>query len=188
MWGSVRTVPSRPPLGSEWTAKCLAVAGDALSLQPFDLLDRQFSSEEGILRCSTRKRPTPARIAREIHGGRVNVGEPFGAGFLAGDRANLMDKFFVPGCPESDADREVGGFDGVEAADAFIGEVDGNAETVSFDEPALEVIDDAGVKRRWPGEFILCLCYRRRCVCSVDIGDAVFPDFVFSSWRSGRRL
>ena len=155
-----------PALRDAVDGEVLEGGNDALFLDAAHLLEAELAGEERVLRVSLGG-AAPARIARQLEHGRIDVGVAEGAPLAAGDAADLAHEFAVEGGADAELRGKTGGPGVHEAADALVGEIGGDAETGLLDEEALHLVQGAGV------QGIRQIVFRQRKGAAVDPGVAV---------------
>ena len=130
--------------------------------------------------------PAPARIARDVEKRSVDVGVAECVRLLGRNAGYLPDKVLVPCGSLAALRREHSGAVMVESADAFIREIDGDAESGLLHKPLLygvAVVDARAVGIRQ------CGAERAETVCLlVDVGDSVFPYLLYPTLGRQRVL
>ena len=116
----------------------------------------------------------PALVAGHVQDRRVDIGIAQRARLQRGDAAHLPHQFAVPGMPDAELCGEAGGAVRLDAADAFVAEVDRDAQPGLFDEEALHLVhrpdmaaDVGGVRQH--------AALVPAVVHLVDVADAVLP-------------
>ena len=161
--------------------------GDALRLDAADHLDAQFGDQERVFAVALHD-AAPAGIARHVEDRGVDVPVAQDPGFESGDLARTAHQRPVPGRSDGDGRRERRGAAVVQAVDALVGELRGDAQPGLLDEPALDRVLRLDVARVVGDQM------RRRAQALahavehlVDVGDAVLPDLVLPL-RGGQRV
>src|SRR6185437_12196411 len=189
-WGDMRVradaaVPTA--FGDAIDGKMFECGGDALALDTQGHLFSEFGDDKGIFAVAF-ERSAPAGVAGEVEDGGIDIGIAEGFCFAAYDLAGFADEGFIPGRADGDGSRQGGGTVVVEAVDAFISEVHGDAQAGLFDEPALDGIDGFGVAAKGIGILGIGAGSARNSVeVFVDISDAVLPDLLFP-FRCGQLI
>ena len=146
-------------------------------LHAFHHLDAQFGHEVGRLAVHFFI-ASPALVAAHVEDGGIDVGVAQHAGFASRYLADAAHQAPVPGVPDAQLGGEVGGAVALHAADAFVGEVHGDAQARLFYEEALHFVQGPGVARGRPYVFVV---RRRQAPLAeavqvlVDGADAVLP-------------
>ena len=125
---------------------------------------------------------SPALVAPHVEDGGIDIGIAQHAGFAPRYLADAAHEAPVPGVSDAQLGGEVGGAVALHAADAFVGEVYGDAQARLFDEETLHFVQGPGVARGRP--YILVVRGRQTPLAEavqvlVDGADAVFPQRLF---------
>ena len=128
------------PVGGAVGGEVFDGGSDSLGLDAEALLLAELADEEGGFAVAF-DGAAPAWVAYDIEDRGVNVRIAERFAFSSGDFANAAHKVFIPSGTDSDLSGEVAGVAVADAADAFVGEVDGDAETGFLDEPTLNGIE-----------------------------------------------
>src|ERR1700722_10821247 len=131
----VRTdTPVPAAFGNAVDGKMFEGGGYALSLDAEGHLFPEFRDDKGVFAIAFEGAP-PAGIAGQIEDGSIDIGITQRFCFTAYDLAGFADQGLIPGRADGDGGRQGGGAVVVEAMDAFIGKVHGDAQTGLLDEP-----------------------------------------------------
>ncbi len=88
---------------------------------------------------------SPSLVTTDVEDGGIHIGISQHACFSSGDKSYLADQFPVPRMSQAQLGGEVGGTVTFYAADAFVGEVDGDSEAGLFYEETLHFVQCPGM-------------------------------------------